>query len=69
MKKKYRIRKSGDKWRTLGKEELSNILDKLTIAEGLEVRVLCPHTCTLNDGGIKVCQACGDHLEVTSWRD
>lgn len=65
---KVRFRNSlSQKWEEL---DWKNVQKRIKFpTETYEIRLICEHTETWNDHGIKTCKRCGEQLEVTSWRD
>lgn len=48
---------------------LSGAIFSMGPKETMEIRQVCNHKKTWVDNGIRICKDCGQHLEVTSYRD
>jgi hypothetical protein len=68
MKLQYRHWMDNE-WHNTTFQELKQVLRNASPTDRYEVRKECNHKDTFIDGGIKICKRCGEHLEVTSWRD
>jgi hypothetical protein len=72
MKIQYKLWKDDGGWKTTtSMKVLEKEISKLGrgVHDIIEIRMPCDHKNTYIDSGIKVCKTCGEHLEVTSYRD
>ena len=70
MNRTYKVRINNDDWiRHQSVEDLREIFSGLTARDIIQTKLECKHNKTWVENGVRICERCNEHLEITTFRD